>query len=64
MVESAGALYVNYLQTIFEDLVRVYRVYSQCISESVMVPGSYPDHLTKPMKSVRRDILRLIQAYI
>jgi hypothetical protein len=64
VVNSAGSLYVYYLQTIFNDLIKVYGCYSSSISQSVMQPGSYPDFIIKSMKSVRRDILRLIQAYI
>jgi len=32
--------------------------------ESVNQPGTYHDNIVKPMKAVRRDILRLIQTYI
>jgi hypothetical protein len=64
VVSSAGSLYVYYLQTIFNDLIKVYGCYTSSISQSVMQPGSYPDFIIKSMKSVRRDILRLIQAYI
>lgn len=40
----------------------MYGLYSQCISNSVKFKQN--EHMVKPMKTVRRDILRLIQTYI
>lgn len=40
----------------------MYGLYSQCISDSVKYRSS--DHMIKSMKTVRRDILRLIQTYV
>lgn len=64
VVESAGQAYISYLQTIFRDIIAIYKFYSERIMESVNSPGSYHDSIVKPMKAVRRDILRLIQTYI
>jgi len=50
------------LAQIFDDLIRVYKLYSECISNSIKTPGV--DHMLRPMKTVRKDILKLIQIYI
>lgn len=55
-------MYLSYLQGIFHDLINVYKLYSQCISNTVRGQGQ--ESLLKPMKQVRRDILKLIQTYI
>lgn len=60
VVQSVGNFYLYYLQTLFHDMIKVYKVYSEQITQSVLQPGLYPDYIVKPMKSVRRDILRLI----
>jgi exportin-1 len=62
VAQSVGQMYLTYLQTIFQDLINVYKLYSQCISNSVRGQGQ--ESLIKPMKQVRRDILKLIQTYI
>lgn len=64
VADSVGAPYFSYLQKIFEDIIKIYKVYSDCITSSVSHPGQYPDHIIKPMKAVRRDSLRLIQTYL
>lgn len=40
----------------------MYGLYSQCISNSVRFRQN--EHMLKPMKAVRRDILKLIQTYV
>jgi hypothetical protein len=60
VASSVGRLYISYLQTIFNELITVYNIYSQCISENL----ESNDSRIKPMKALRRDILRLIQTYI
>ncbi len=62
VAESVGFMYVSYLSKIFPDLLKMYGLYSQCISNSVK--SRQNDHMIKPMKQVRRDILKLIQTYI
>lgn len=64
VADSVGAAYFNYLKLIFDDIIKIYNVYSNCISSSVAQPGQYPDNIIKPMKAVRRDSLRLIQTYV
>lgn len=62
VAESVGHVYLVYLRTIFTDLLRIYGLYSQCISNSINVKQN--ENMLKPMKTVRRDILRLIQTFI
>ncbi len=58
VAEAVGYIYLSYLHRIFHDLIKMYRLYSQCISNAVQLKSN--DHMVKPMKTVRRDILRLI----
>ena len=62
VAESVGFMYLAYLRRIFQDLLRMYGLYSQCISNSVRFRQN--EHMLKPMKAVRRDILKLIQTYV
>ena len=62
VAEAVGPMYLVYLNRIFQDLLKMYRLYSQCISQSVKLRQQ--ESITKQMKAVRRDILRLIQTYI
>jgi exportin-1 len=62
VAESVGFMYLAYLKRIFTDLLKMYGLYSQCISNSVKFRQN--EHMIKPMKTVRRDILKLIQTYI
>lgn len=64
MAESTGFIYLNYLKNIFQDLLRIYNVYSQCVSETIKNNLKQNMVQIKPMKQVRRDILKLIQTYI
>ena len=58
-----GKDYIVYLRDIFTDLLNVYKLYSQQIS-TLVVQGQSSHSSFKPMKALRRDILRLIQIYI
>ena len=62
VAESVGFMYLSYLKRIFTDLMRMYGLYSQCISNSYKLRQN--EQMIKPMKQVRRDILKLIQTYI
>lgn len=64
VAESVGAPYFNYLKLIFSDVINIYKVYSDCITKAASQAGHYPDYIIKPMRAVRRDCLRLIQAYL
>jgi exportin-1 len=56
VAQSVGKGYIIYLQNIFNDMMTVYNIYSQCISENIHTN----DSRIKPMKALRRDILKLI----
>jgi len=62
VAQSVGQLYVNYLNQIFSQVIEVYKMFSQCISNSINYGGN--ENMVKPMKALRRDILKLIQTYI
>ena len=64
MAESTGFIYLNYLKNIFQDLLKIYNLYSQQISDAVVRNQATNNPMIKPMKAVRRDILKLIQTYI
>ena len=64
VAESVGGTYLHYLRNIFDDLLKIYNIYSQQITKLVSMAGQANNPLVKPMKALRRDILKLIQIYI
>jgi hypothetical protein len=52
-------MYLSYLRRIFPDLLKLYGMYSQQISEAVKFKGG-EQHMVKPMKTFRKDTLNLI----
>ena len=64
MAESVGGTYLHYLRNIFDDLLKIYNIYSQQITKFISMAGQANNPLVKPMKALRRDILKLIQIYI
>jgi len=64
VADSTGFVYLNYLKNIFQDLLKIYNLYSQQISDAVVRNQAQNNPMVKPMKAVRRDILKLIQTYI
>lgn len=63
VASSVGPGYLSYLQNIFNDLINVYKLYSNCISSNVS-QGMGDGIMVRPMKVLRRDILKLLQTYI
>jgi len=63
VAQSTGRSYIAYLSQIFSPLIQVYKHYSSWISQAQQSGGA-SEHLVRPMKTVRRDILKLIQTYI
>ena len=59
IAESVGPSYFNYLNNIFQKIIQVYTFYSGQINFAVN-SGAQDQNIVKPMKAVRRDILRLI----
>ena len=60
VADSVGPVYYTYLQLIFNEIMQIYKVYSDCILHSVRNQAAYQDHIIKNMKAVRRDALSLI----
>ena len=58
VAESVGAVYIFYLREIFVDLMKVYSLYSENICFCLTQKST--NHMLKPMKSARKDILKLI----
>jgi exportin-1 len=59
---SVGPAYLTQLTQIFQQLICVYGHYSSYVSHFQKSAKNHP--LMKPMKQVRRDILKLVQYYI
>jgi hypothetical protein len=59
VAEAVGYIYLSYLHRIFNDLLRMYGIYSNSISQAV-VSIQRNDHALKTMRALRKDILRLI----
>jgi exportin-1 len=61
---SAGAIYLHQLSTIFNDLLNVYRLYSEQIIAACAQQGAIATRLTvyKAMRGVKTDILELFTA--
>lgn len=66
VAEACGRQYLNYLKGIFNDLLKLYGLYSSQITQAVSQGQGVGNlsHMLKPMKAVRKDILKLIQTYI
>lgn len=63
VAEAVGFIYLSYLHRIFNDLLKMYGIYSNSISQHVQVVARN-DHALKTMRALRKDILRLVQTYI
>lgn len=63
VAEAVGFIYLSYLHRIFNDLLKMYGIYSNAISQAVRAVQRN-DHVLKTMRALRKDILRLVQTYI
>jgi exportin-1 len=63
---SVGECYSSYLKKIYMPLLNVYKVYSQTISFQVQAlgMGAASDNMTKTLKVLRKNILRLIEIFM
>jgi len=62
---ALGLSYVSHLAKIFEQLMQVYKLYSENISVAISNgPQSYNHSILKATKTVRREILNLIATFI
>lgn len=62
---ALGHSYVHHLAKIFQELMQIYKLYSENISLAIASgPGSYNNIILKATKTIRREILNLIATFI
>jgi exportin-1 len=63
---SVGSLYAHQLQTFFLDMLNVYKVYSEQISNAVAAQGAIATRtsLVRTMRSAKKEVLRLLIVFI
>ena len=63
---SAGNSISKQIQSIYPDMLQIYRLYSQTVAESVAVsgPGVMSTEHIKMMRKIKRDCLRLIATFV
>eukprot|EP00566_Odontella_aurita_P002334 CAMPEP_0113600474 /NCGR_PEP_ID=MMETSP0015_2-20120614/42722_1 /TAXON_ID=2838 /ORGANISM="Odontella" /LENGTH=1086 /DNA_ID=CAMNT_0000508725 /DNA_START=303 /DNA_END=3563 /DNA_ORIENTATION=- /assembly_acc=CAM_ASM_000160 len=63
---SVGSLYTNQLQGFFLDMLNVYKVYSERISDAIAKQGPIATQmsLTRTMRSAKKEVLRLLIVFI
>lgn len=61
---ALGHPYYTHLGRIFNELLTIYKLYSQCISYAIEHPGTVHVNILKAMKTVRREILNLVATFI
>ena len=63
---SAGDCYSGYLRKVYMQMLDIYKFYSEAISSQVQVLGAAAtgDHLTKTLKVLRKNILRLFGIFM
>lgn len=63
---SLGQPFQNQMSGIYADTLNVYRLYSELISASIAEGGPYASRtsLVKAMRTVKREVLRLIETFV
>ncbi|GMI39796.1 hypothetical protein TeGR_g11582, partial [Tetraparma gracilis] len=63
---TVGPLFIHQLQVIFLDLLTVYKVYSQKISEAVATQGALATRhdIVRKMRTVKKEVLKLLSVFI
>ena len=63
---SLGQPFQNQMSGIYADVLNVYRLYSELISTSIAEGGPYASKtsLVKAMRTVKREVLRLIETFV
>jgi len=63
---TVGPLFTNHLQTLFMDMLNVYKVYSERISASIAQQGAIATQmsLVRTMRSAKKEVLRLLITFI
>eukprot|EP00934_Nitzschia_sp_Nitz4_P001594 Nitzschia sp. Nitz4//scaffold6_size259037//145946//149439//NITZ4_001085-RA/size259037-augustus-gene-0.296-mRNA-1//1//CDS//3329556926//1594//frame0 len=66
LCRSVGSLFTHQLQTFFLDMLNVYRVYSERISNAVAQQGAIATQmsLVRTMRSAKKEVLRLLVTFI
>jgi exportin-1 len=63
---SLGQPFQNQMSSIFADVLNVYKLYSELISQSIAEGGPYASRtsLVKAMRTVKREVLRLVETFV
>jgi len=63
---TVGPLYIHQLKEIFLDMLNIYKVYSERISEAVKQGGKIATRhaLTRSMRTVKQEVLKLLSVFI
>ena len=63
---SLGQPFQNQMSNIYADVLNVYKLYSELISASIAEGGPYASRssLVKAMRTVKREVLRLIETFV
>ena len=63
---TVGPLYIHQLNVIFLDMLNIYKIYSERISESVARQGAIATRhaLTRSMRTVKKEVLKLLSVFI
>ncbi|AAF26113.1 putative exportin1 (XPO1) protein [Arabidopsis thaliana] len=63
---SLGTFFLSQISLIFLDMLNVYRMYSELVSSSIANGGPYASRtsLVKLLRSVKREILKLIETFL
>ncbi len=63
---SVGDIYSSYLQKVYVQMLNIYKFYSETISGQIQVlgPAAASDNLTKTLKVLRKNILRLFGIFM
>ena len=66
VAESLGAPYLCQLQWIFQDMLKVYKAYSELIQAEVVNGGQYvtKSAVVRNMRAVKREVLRVLETFI
>ena len=66
VASSVGDIYSTYLQRVYMQMLNIYKFYSETISGQIQIlgPAAGNDNLTKTLKVLRKNILRLIGIFM
>lgn len=63
---TVGPLYIHQLNIIFLDMLNIYKIYSENISDAVKQQGAIATRhaLTRSMRTVKKEVLKLLSVFI